>query len=505
MRGFLRNIAANYSAAGINGLLFLLVTPVVVQSLGIAQYSTWVIVQTLGYYLGFLDLGLVDAQIRRHAGLKAARRFDELRSLLRTVMSLYLLAGAAGVAIALGLAASPIDGWLDIPPAVRSYFPLLLVVIGAHNVCALLNRGLDAVYEAEERFDALNAIQVAIAVCRAGAVCIVMFSGHGLVALLSIHLVFGAAGVLAKLTFIPIAMRHLDRPRPGFSGESWRSIRNYSLWNSLNDFMTEGTAHFDKLLIPLLLGSALVGPYALTVTVAAAVFLVAEPITSTFLPMFSRVRQSGSGQSTRILLLRGTRLVLLFTLPVALVIAVLGDALLDLWIGEEYTPVPPAVLWFTIGNFFFSTLLWTPLNLLMAAGHIRTIFQVSVAEVALAVVLILLLAPPYGLPGLALAGLVANVAIGFAFFIPMACREAQEPVRRFLGTTLLPALAVAVPTGALGWVLARSIDTDSWLDVLAGAALCGAASFLALGMLAMPRRERFRYLVTARQMLGPAG
>src|SRR5690606_4223778 len=133
----------------------------------------------------------------------------------------------------------------------------------------------------------------------------------------------------------------------------------FSFWNSLNDIVTEGTAHFDKLLIPILLGSALLTPYSLVLMIAAAVFIVAEPITDTYLPIAANRHARGDATGIGALLTRGTKLVNLATLPVLVVVLCFGQELLELWVGEAYTRVAPAVLWLTVINCYVSTYFWT--------------------------------------------------------------------------------------------------------------------------------------------------
>jgi len=63
----LRNVGSNYVKVGVDGLIIIVLTPYLVNELGVALYAVWVIVQTIGYYLGFLDLGVADAQVQRHS------------------------------------------------------------------------------------------------------------------------------------------------------------------------------------------------------------------------------------------------------------------------------------------------------------------------------------------------------------------------------------------------------------------------------------------------------
>jgi O-antigen/teichoic acid export membrane protein len=181
-----------------------------------------------------------------------------------------------------------------------------------------------------------------------------------------------------------------------------------------------------------------------------------------------------------------------------------GNGILALWVGAEYTDIPAAVLWFTAANFFFSTYLWTALNVLMGAGEIRRIFFISVFEVALVLALILALVPTTGLPGLALAGLVGNVLTGLFLFIPAACRLTTVTPRRFVARGLLPMLAAALPGSLAGAGLTAWLGPEGWLETLGAAAITGGVTLLGLLALSTTPRERARYYVTFRRLAGVA-
>lgn len=498
---FVRNVATNYMVTAVDLVLLIVLTPLIVHSLGIEHYSVWIIVQTLGFYLGFLDIGLPDAQVRQHARLRAAGSDAEIARLHGTANVIFLIAGIAGLLLSALAFFVPLSTVLKIPSELTAIFPVILLLIALDNLLDFLSTGIDGIYEGEERFDLLNIIGIATSIAESALIAIVLWTGYGLIALLVVSAVVTAVEYCIKYWLVPAALPGIARPNYRFNGASWRSIRSFSIWNSLNEFMTEGTAHLDKLLIPILLTGALVTPYALVLMVAAVIFAVAEPITDTFLPIFSKHSGKNSRKAMRSALMRGTRLVITVTLPVTLAVVLFGDSILNLWIGEEYTDIDRAVLWFTAANFFFSTILWTPLNLLLGAGSIKYIFWASCLEVLLALALILLLVPIYALTGLAIAGLVANVATGLAFFIPRACQIAGVSTYSYLRCTLWRPTIAALPLLALGFVFVTRIDTQNWTGAIGGSVGIACLTFSAMLLFVLPISERMRWYASVRQLL----
>lgn len=501
----LRNISSNYARAGVEGVILIVLTPLIVQTLGPAVYAVWVIVQTLAYYLGFLDLGVADAQVQRHSLLLAQGRGRDLGRLHGTVLMFFLGAGVVAVAIAALLAALPTGSLFDVPVEVRESYALALLLAGFAVLVSFAGSALNGLYEGYQRYDLLNAVGIAVAVVEAVVIYAVLAAGYGLVGLALVKLGGEALRAVAKLAVAARAFPRDALPRLRFDLETWRSIRSYSLWNSLNDIVTEGTAHLDKLLIPILLASALVTPYSLVVMLAAVIFLVAEPITEPYFPLAASRHGKRDAVAMGMLLVRGTKLVNVATLPTLAVVLCFGDAILDLWIGPEYTDVAPAVLWLTAVNFYMSTHSWTALAVLLGTAHVRQVFWTSVIEVGSVLVLILLLVPQLGLTGLALAALIGNVTVGLAGIVARACRLAEVALWPFLRTTLLRPAAAAAPGLVLGVWLAREVALDTWLVVAVGAAAVGLVTFVGVAAVSTSRWERARYFAAARRLATLAG
>lgn len=489
----LRNVSSNYVSVAVHGLIVILLTPYVVNELGVAQYAVWIIVQTIGYYLGFLDLGVADAQVQRHSVLQARGATTELGRLHGTVLTFFAGAGLIALSISLVLVAFPTAALFDIPPGSEGAYAVVVPLIGLAVLLSFVESALDGLYEGYQRYDVMNAVDIVLAVLEALAMFAVLYFGYGLAELAAVTVGGHAAAVGVKAL---VARRVFPRhafPKLGFDGGIWRSIRGFSLWNSLNDLVTEGTANFDKLLIPILLASALVTPYSLIVTVAALVFAVAEPITQTFFPLAARRHGSGDRVALGVLMSRGSRLVHVATLPTTIVLLCFGQPILDLWIGAEIVDVAPQVLWFTVVSFFFSTYLWTSLSVLMGSGHVQRVFWTSVLEVAMVVALLVAFVPRLGLTGFALAGLVANVATGFGFFVRSACRLAGLSFWPFVLRTMLVPIVGAFPALGIGLWLQRSVGPETWLWMVVCVAITAGSGVVGVVAVGTSRWERARY------------
>jgi len=69
-----RNIGSGYAGAGVNGLVLLLLTPLVIRHLGPGDYGIWVLASAIGSYLGFLNAGSGAVGVRAVASLAGTGR-----------------------------------------------------------------------------------------------------------------------------------------------------------------------------------------------------------------------------------------------------------------------------------------------------------------------------------------------------------------------------------------------------------------------------------------------
>jgi O-antigen/teichoic acid export membrane protein len=180
---------------------------------------------------------------------------------------------------------------------------------------------------------------------------------------------------------------------------------------------------------------------------------------------------AAAGEDTRLLArLGGTslRLLLAAAVPLAVGISVLAPQVIGLLYGAQFASAAPtlAVLIWTLIPY-----LWVRLHayVLVAADHQHVDLALNVAMTVLNVALNLVLIPPYGHWGAALATLITMLAYGAAQYAYLVW---ALPGRAVPLQIPLPALLGGIAMGAVLWTLrAQSLLTT----VVAAAVLYGAA------------------------------
>ena len=503
-RRWLHNVATGYSDIAVGGVIYVLLTPVLVQALGVEAYALWVLSHTVTFYLGLMDLGLGPAHVRFHAVYAARGRQRRLRALLATVLIALTVSGVFAAAAAGLLAVSPVAAWLDLSGDLAAAAPIVLLLIAGNVLVSLPGSALENVYEGEQRFDLRNLRSIVLRLLAAGAQLTLLLNGFGIVALVAVELGITLLRIAIDVCLVRrLAPQLLARP---FRADRrlWRRIRPFALWAFVDDLLVEGSANLDKLLLVALLPVALLTPYALCVAIATLLLLVVRPVAETLFPMASGFHARGRAGDLARVLVSGTRSVMLLSTPLAMVLILFGEGLLLFWVPTVEELLPPGLLALVVASFLVAAMCWPATLVLMALGHMRLVVAITLAELALIVTLALLLVPPLGLNGFALATLSSNLLVGIGLLAPAVCRVTGIRFGRLfrdtVGRVLLPAVAgllVAVPF--MFWREAHD------LLVFTVAALAVGAVYLPLCYLAgMDHWDRTQVQTVMRRLCGTA-
>lgn len=492
LRALTRSISWNYVQALASLVVAFLLTPVVVAHLGEVGFGVWVLLKAILFYLAFLDLGFYNALVKYLAEDAERRDWRAMNGLLRAGTSVLGLAGVAALAVSVLLAWLVVPRAFHVPPEHLGELRLATVLLGLDLLLAFPTSVLAAVFEGRQRFDVLSGVSVVATVLLAGATVVGLRLGYGLLWLVGIEI----AGTLLTAALYAVLLRRLyPEARPGFGpvgGEHLRRMRGYSTWTSLNEILAEGTTEVEKLLIPVVLSVSLLTPYTLVCTVAAAIFLAVEPITDTFFPLSSAYDAKDDRERLRALLIRGTKLVMAISLPIAVAVAAYGERFIVAWIGEEHVAVPAGVLPLVVVSFTVTAFIMTGTTILLALARVREVFWMGIAELALAVSLVLLTVPRFQLIGLAGSLLAANLLVTFLWIVPYVSRLLGQPVTDFLFQSLLRPLLAAVPMAGFILGMERHLPGSALWELAVKAALAGGVYLGTFYLVSLTAEERAR-------------
>lgn len=158
------------------------------------------------------------------------------------------------------------------------------------------------------------------------------------------------------------------------------------------------------------------------------------------------------------------KLVVLLSTGAALVLLIFGPSIYPLWTGRKLQLQPTLLGLFLIQAILFSGWSTSGWSLLASNQH-RNLAYSSLANAALTIIAAVILAPRFGVLGVALATLLGDVVCGAIIYPWLASHALGFQLRKMYEAILVPCLAV-MPVGFLLFLVASLIK--GWLFLLVG-------------------------------------
>jgi O-antigen/teichoic acid export membrane protein len=462
-----RSISWNFVQAGTSLVVYFLLTPIVVGHLGDVGFGLWVLLNTLLFYLRFLDFGFHNALVKYVAEYSERRDWPTVNGLVGTTTTLLSFAGAAALALSGLIALLIVPTAFHVPAERVAELQLATVLLGVDLLIAFPASVFAAVLEGRQRFDVLSGVSVGTTLMCGVATVGGLQLGYGILALVAIEIARTVFTAIALSVFLRKFSPDIRVSWGRAGGRYFRALRSYSTWTSLNELLAEGGSQVEKLLVPVMLSVSLLTPYSLICTVSAVIFLAIEPITDTFFPLSSAYQAAGDSARLRRLLLRGTKFVVAISLPLAVAVIAYGEEFIRLWIGEEHLSVPAGVAPLVVISFSVTAFIMTGTTILLALAKVRQVFWMGISELVLAVSFVLLAVPRLGLRGLAGSLMLANIVVTFLWIVPYVCRLLSQSIPDFLSQALIRPMTAALPMALIIALLEQSLPSESlwWLSL----------------------------------------
>ena len=406
----------------------------------------------------FSNLGLGDALVQRA---------ETPKPLVASVFGVLLLI-AAGLTVALSLAAYPIAAWYD--------DPRLVLLLQVASLDFLLN-GLTTIprmhLTKSLRVRPMFLLEMAGGIVSAVAVVTLAYTGHGVWSLLLGGMLGG--GVKAA-GFLVITREYWVWPSLEFA--LVRPLLSYGAFRTLEVLAWIAFTSADVLIIGRLLGPADLGLYSVALNFAGMPLnKIAPIINSVAFPAFAIAQ--GNPREVRFYALKATRLMSLIAVPVFFGISAVAPEIVDLVFGPRWAAAEPMLAVLALAMTFRAILLVLP-NFLIGIGDARAGFWCTLSGAVLF--------PPafaigctWGIEGVCYAWLIGYPVI-FVINALIAARYGGLSVGTLLAIPVRPFIAGAVMIAAVA-IARQYVIGPEWVHagmlVATGAVTYGAVLLLA--------------------------
>jgi O-antigen/teichoic acid export membrane protein len=452
MRLLRRNALGVYAVYGASILSGLIVTPVVIHTIGKSAFGVWTFIGGITIYLSILDFGVGPSIVRFGAAARGRGSTEELNEVASTGLAMYAVIGL--VTLPVGLVLSLLVPWLSGAPANLAWDARVCTFLIVLSLALRFPLGLfNNLLAAQQRWDlqnlgnfvstALYAILVAVLLPRVGNGLVLL--GALTLGTSLIRLTLPLFWLKRELPDLQIARRHVSRAQI-------KQLTTFSSSNFLVHVAQKIVFSTDVVVVGIVLGSVATGEYGPAAKLFALAFGIGTAVTSMMLPAFAQLEGAGAVEQQRSLLLSGLRAGTATMLLLALPLLLIPDLLIHAWIGGGFhnTYAPMAIL---AGVLLIHQPIYILTQFLIARSLQREVAWVSIVITGANLVLSFVLAWTWGIWGVALSTLVTDVVM-LVWIVPRyaapAASSTSTELARAIGRPVVPALvAAAVVLGAL--------------------------------------------------------
>ncbi len=493
-----RNTAANYGGNLLGLVVGFLLTPFLIRSLGDSNYGAWVLVGSISSYFWMFDFGLGASVIKFVSELKAKGEQERLN---RMVANSFALLAAVGVVAAVGclVLVQLVEALFPLPPQLLPDVKAMIYITGVSLLVSFPFGVFGGVLRGYQRYDLVNAVGAASVVINALMSLAVVYFGLGLVGLSVVGLLTNVIVAAGRLTMARRVDPDLRLGIGMVSTQVVKEIGSFSLWVFVINVAVQVVYRTAPIIITVVLDVAMVTPYSIANGLAQYVKRGVDPILAVLLPAYTELSAADDTTRVQSLLVDGSRIVGAMSLPMVMLLFLLGKPFITLWVGPQYEIAYPLLCLLSV-PLFFSFLISTGDKLLWAKGKIKVNSFVAMADSSLNLLLSVLLTSSFGVVGVGLATLISVLTTNGLVLLPYICREAGVPVSRYLSEVVKPILVPAFPSAGLAAIAIQFIGAGSYLHMMVVGAVC-VASYWGVFLLLSRHEEKMRWMFVVRSAL----
>ena len=409
MRLFRRNVLgvyAVYAAAIVSGLV---VTPILLDSIGDASFGIWSFIGAITIYLSVLDFGVGPTIVRYAAEARGRRAPEDTNAIASAGLALYGVIGLVTLPVGLVVA------WLvpvlvdtpdDLVWEARVATFLVVLSIAARFPLGLFNNLLVG----QQRFDLQNLANFISTVLYAVLVVVLMPNGGGLILLGALTLGTTLLRLVLPLRWLRRELPDLRLSRAFVTRERVRELVAFSGSNFLIHVANKVVFATDIVVVGIVLGAEAAALYAIPAKLFSLAFGLGSVGTGLLYPAFAEHEGAGEEERQRRLLLAGLRGGTAAAVLLALPLLFIPDLLIEGWVGEGYGESAPVLALLALVLLVHQPL-YLVTQFLIARARQREIARALVAAGAANVVLSVVLAKTVGIWGVALSTLITDLAV----------------------------------------------------------------------------------------------
>lgn len=389
-------------------LLTIVLTPIFLHYLGPTEYGIYALSGVLISFISLLDFGVAPTLLKFVSEHAARGELADLNTTVAACLVFYAVIGLVGLIISSTVAIFFVGELFHLSGDLRSTAEFVLLVSGLTFLLSMLLSGLSSIPAGLQRFDLLTIVGLALQTPAAVASILVLYFGFGLKGVT----VVSAVGPAVGLFIFAIMNRKLlpgFRPVPEWNPEVLARVFSFSAYAFVANFSGAILFQLDKIFIGALSNVRSVTFYTVPGSLAQRLHSASSSLSVVVLPLSSDLLARGEVERVKELYRRATRFVALFICSVGIPLFVFARDILHYWLSSTFATNSTDVLRLLVVTYSILALTAVPYYVVMASGKPRLAAIYGTSAAALNVILIVVLIPPFGIVGAAVAYLLSTI------------------------------------------------------------------------------------------------
>lgn len=395
----------------------LVVAPIAIRGLGVAQYGVWMVANAALMIGSIVASGFGDANIRHVAMARGVGDRTGLIQAVRSTMGIHIVLGIVVALLAWILSPFGADHITASSTPLREQClwslrvaSVLMFVRAIETVCISTQRAFER-YGVAVRFSLIGRLLSLL------SAAFLALTGQGVASIMMATAIFTVAGLVAQLVELR-CLAGTDSLRPAFHPDATRSLLGFGVFSWTQAIAGVLFGQVDRLITGVYLGATTVASYALCAQMAQPVYGIAAAGLHFLFPYVSARSASHSLAPMRraVALTLGAN-VLLAT-ACALPLLALGNRILTIWAGQSMAQTGRPILPYLVCGSALQALSVTGTYTLLALGKVRVATLLNLGGGAAMIAATPWLLPKYGAHGMAVARLLCG-PISLLVYIPL--------------------------------------------------------------------------------------
>jgi O-antigen/teichoic acid export membrane protein len=450
----LKNVSSSWLSLGVNVIISIILTPLILHHLGDEGYGLWALVFSFAGYFNIFDFGLSSAVIRYVSRFYAMQDYERLTRYINTILFIFM---CVSICLLLGtlVVSLYVSSIFHISPSLHRTAQILFLMVGCMFALQFSGDVFLGVLSGIQEFWWEYLIQIVAGILRLTLIVTVLDHGLGL---LAISIVAVSLSLASYVAYIVIAFRRLPlRFFPQFSNfTTLKEILGYST-TTFSSIVAGGlTSTAGNTIIGIFLSAAQITPFAIATKFTQYVNRAIQASAQIFTPMSSHFDATGELGRLRQVLFLGNRICAFLAFPAGIGMLILGRSAIEVWVGAKYGWCYGLLALLVVPYTLQFAQLASPKILYGIARHL-TLGKARLIEAAANIVLSIILLRFYGVWGVALGTAIPKF-VACVFFLPAhLCHILKVKIRSFLWEAYMWPTVACIPMTVVLYLIHRRV------------------------------------------------